>query len=60
MTPAANGAPLLNVKIIAETGGFLYVSPGLKKSPFEVVVLAIPESRVRAIQYNVGATIIGR
>ena len=54
------GTSTLHVKIIAESEGFFYVSPGIVTNPAELIVLAIPLSRVQSIQYNVGATPIGQ
>ncbi|MBA7525599.1 hypothetical protein ES705_17752 [subsurface metagenome] len=53
-----NSAVISNVKIIAETGGFLYIAR-LTKTPPQLNVRAVPVSRVQAIQYNVVATPIG-
>jgi len=57
---SAFGAPLLHVKILTEAGGFFYVTPGLNENPYAIFVVSVPVSRVQAIQYNVGATPIGR
>ena len=56
----SSGAALLKVKIITEAGGFLYVSPGVTRTPPELHVRAVPVSRVQAIQYVVGVTPLGK
>jgi len=55
----SSGAASFKVYIITEAGGFLYVSPGVTKTPLQIHVRAVPVSRVQAIQYAVSATPIG-
>lgn len=50
----------MKVKIITGAGGFLYVSPGIKPTPLQLYVRAVPVSRVQAIQYAVGITPPGK
>ena len=59
-TSNTSGSPLVRVKIITEAGGFLYVSPGLTKTPLQLYVRAVPVSRVQAIQYAVSITPLGK
>lgn len=44
---------LMRVKIITEAGAFLYVSPGVARTPLQLYVRAVPVSRVQAIHYAV-------
>lgn len=60
LTSNPSGAASLKVKIITETGGFLYISPGFTQTPHQLHVRAVPLSRVQAIQYAVGITPIGK
>lgn len=60
MSTDPGGATLLKVKIIAEAGGFLYVSPGVTQNPQQIHIRAVPVSRVQAIKYTVDVTPIGK
>lgn len=60
LVPNSIDVATMKVKIITEVGGFLYVSPGLKKTPPRLNVRAVPVSRILAIQYDVEAAPIGR
>lgn len=57
---SSNGSALVQAKIITETGGFLYVSPGVTKEPPQLYVRAIPVSRVQEMQYKVNITLPGK
>jgi len=60
LIPNSAGAILIDVKLLAKTDDFLYVSNGGSVHPLQIYVRAIPTSRVQAIRYSVPATPIGK
>lgn len=53
------GGATIQAKIVAQSNGLLYISPGIRKTSQKLQVRAVPTSRIKAIQYEVGVTPIG-
>jgi len=60
LIPNISGLASLNAKIITETKGFLYVSPGITKEQGKLLVRAIPLSRIQSFQYSIVAEPFGK
>lgn len=60
VTTNLNGATLSGVRIITETGEFLYIAGLTKTASQQLYVRAVPISRVQAIQYELAVSPIGK
>jgi hypothetical protein len=60
VTTNPNGATLTGVRIITETGDFLYIAGITQTTPQQLYVRAVPISRVKAIQYEMAVPPIGK
>jgi hypothetical protein len=60
LVPNPSGETLLRVKLITEAGGFLYVSTGVKETPRQIFIRAIPVPRIQGIQYFMDISPLGK
>ncbi len=54
------GLTMLKGKVIVQTDEFVYFCPGLTITPLQILIRGIPVTRVKAIQYAVDITPIGK